>query len=65
MCRSRAVSTSEREETDELCGRLLLRCGGCGTWRSVNASFWSELMLERRLRRDRRRMARSLGELRT
>jgi hypothetical protein len=51
------------EEPDGLDGRYFLHCGECGTWRVVAVTFWRARRLERRLRRDRKRIARALRRL--
>jgi hypothetical protein len=51
------------EEPDGLDGRYFLHCGQCGTWRSIAVRFWAARRLERRLRRDRKRIARALRRL--
>jgi hypothetical protein len=55
--------TAAHEEPDGLDGRYFLQCGQCGTWRSLDVGFWTARALERRFRRDRRRMARALRRL--
>src|SRR5215207_4710645 len=52
ICVSTAVSAA-REETEGLDGRYFLRCGQCGTWRSLDVSFWAARRVEARLRHDR------------
>jgi hypothetical protein len=63
-CRSRAISATESED-DGLKKRFWLRCGECGTWRTDALGMLGSFSLERRLRRDLRRMARGLSELET
>jgi hypothetical protein len=48
------------EEDDRGEGRLWLLCGQCETWRSVVLRPRAARALERSLRRDRKRMARTL-----
>jgi hypothetical protein len=51
------------EDDDALEARFLLRCGECGVWREAVLGLWASHALERRLRRDRRRIARDLRRL--
>ena len=48
------------EEADHREESLLLLCGQCGTWRSLVLRPRAARALERSLRRDRKRMARTL-----
>jgi hypothetical protein len=59
-CRSTAVSATRREEVDRHTERLLLRCGQCEIWRSLVVGPRTARALQRKLRRDRARMARTL-----
>jgi hypothetical protein len=61
LCGSKAISASERVETEDGGVRLELRCGECWTWRTVTGRRAARV-LERRLRRDRDRMAVSTGQ---
>jgi len=63
-CRSQAISVSEYED-DGLKKRFWLRCGECGTWRTDALGMFASLRLERSMRRDLRRMARSLSAVET
>ena len=63
LCRSSAVSASQREESEWPFWRFLLLCGQCETWRGVIAGPGAALWLERMLRRGRRRMARALRKV--
>jgi hypothetical protein len=48
---------------DGLHTRVLLRCGECETWQDLVLGRGKARALQRRLRRDERRMARALREL--
>jgi hypothetical protein len=61
LCGSKAISASERVEGEDGGVRLELRCGECWTWRTATGRRAARA-LERRLRRDRERMAVSTGQ---
>jgi hypothetical protein len=62
ICRSKAVSALERVEDED--GRVYVEacCGECATWRTGEIGWRAADALERRLRRDRERMAVSVGQ---
>lgn len=61
ICRSKAVSTLERVEEDGHV-RVEICCGECATWRAGFVGRRTADALERRLRRDRERLAVSAGQ---
>ena len=62
LCGSKAISASERIESETGGVQLELRCGECWTWRTAATGHRTARALERRLRRDRERMAVSTGQ---
>ena len=68
ICGSPALSGEGCEAMRDGLPCWLLRCGECGTWRSLDLEHRSDRRLRRRLRRalrrDRRRMARAAGPVR-
>jgi len=62
ICRSKAVSELERIEDEEGAVHVKVRCGECWTWRAGEIGWRAADALERRLHRDRRRMAISAGQ---
>ena len=61
-CRSKAVSAFERIEDEDGGTYVELCCGGCATWRTGDIGWRAADALERRLRRDRQRLAISAGQ---
>jgi hypothetical protein len=59
-CLSAAVRDMRHDEADHRDERLWLLCGQCETWRSLVLRPRKARALERSLRRDRKRMARTL-----
>ena len=57
ICRSKAVSAFERIEDEEGGVTVELCCGECATWRTGKVGWRAADALERRLRRDRERLA--------
>jgi len=57
LCGSRWVSQTEREMIEQPHLNVALRCGSCGVWRRVLTTVWTADAFERRLARDRGRMA--------
>ena len=62
LCRSKAVSGLERTEDEAGGVDVKVRCGECWTWRAGEVGWRAADALERRLRRDRERMAVSVGQ---
>ena len=62
LCRSKAVSGLERIEDEDGGVHVKVRCGECWTWRAGEIGWRAADALERRLRRDRERMAVSAGQ---
>ena len=62
LCGSKAISASERVEADDGGALVELRCGECWTWRTAATGHRTARALERRLRRDRERMAVTTGQ---
>jgi len=63
LCGSRSVAQSEREALEQPHLNVALRCGSCDTWRRVLTTHWTADAFERRLERDRERMAGLLERL--
>jgi hypothetical protein len=63
LCRSRAIRAIRRTELEERRTRVVLQCGACGEWRGRDLPRRQVRALDRRLRRDRERMARLLRGL--
>lgn len=62
LCRSKAVSAVERYEPEEGREHVEICCGECWTWRAGAIGWRAADALERRLRRDRERMALTVGQ---
>ena len=62
ICRSRAVSAFERIEDEKGGVYVEVCCGECATWRTGDIGWRAADALERRLRRDRERLAVSAGQ---
>jgi hypothetical protein len=62
LCGSRGVERSERETLEPPLVNVALCCGSCGTWRRVLTTRWGANAFERRLERDRERMAAMLEQ---
>jgi hypothetical protein len=62
LCGSKAISATDRVETDEGDVNVSVRCGECWTWRAAATGRRAADALERRLRRDRERMAVGAGQ---
>jgi hypothetical protein len=62
LCHSKAVSALERFVPEEGREHVKVRCGECWTWRAGPCGWRAADTLERRLRRDRERMALIAGQ---
>ena len=62
ICRSKAVSAFERVEDEDGNVSVEVCCGECATWRTGEVGGRAADALERRLRRDRQRLAVSAGQ---
>jgi hypothetical protein len=63
LCGSRCVARIEREMIVAPHLHVALLCGSCETWRRVLTTTWTADAFERRLERDRGRMAGLLERL--
>jgi hypothetical protein len=62
ICRSKAVSGFDRVEDEDGGVYVEVCCGECATWRTGEIGWRAADALERRLRRDRARLAISAGQ---